>query len=478
MQIKTEEFAELAKREVAKSRAYPSLKNAPNMLYTKRMVGMKTLPDVAAYQAYGAAIRAEALNRLPELLEEFEKNAVANGAKVVWSRNAKEADEYIVNLAKERGAKFVIKGKSMVTEEIGLNDTLNDQGIVPWETDLGEFIAQQMQRPPFHIVAPAINLTCEEICEVFMKQVDMKERTLDPVALGLAARLFLREKFHRASFGVAGVNVAVAETGTTINLENEGNIRFTKSSPRTLVLVMSIEKVVPTMKDAMHIVRLLSRNCTGQRLPAYVSMDSGPKRTGEIDGPDEMIIVIVDNGRSKLYQDTRAREALRCIRCAACLNTCPVYRQIGGYSYGWVYSGPMGQVLMPLLLGLDRTQHLYRATTLCGACKSVCPAGIDHPKLFLYYRSMDVSGAPYFKGKKRPSGEGRFFKAWSMALTHAWLWNLGVRLARNVINKFAADGVISKLPGGTFAGWFEKRDLPAIAKKTFRERWKETKGGN
>jgi L-lactate dehydrogenase complex protein LldF len=475
MQIKTEQFAELAKKEVAKSRACPSLKNSSNMLYVKRLEGKKTLPDFDAYQAYGAAIRAEALNRLPELLEEFEKNATANGAKVVWARNAQEANDFIVNLAKERGTEFVIKGKSMVTEEIGLNDALKKRGVVPWETDLGEFIAQQMERPPFHILAPAINVDCDEICELFMKKADMKARTEDPVELGLAARLFLREKFHRANFGVAGVNMAVAETGTVINLENEGNIRLTKSSPRTLVSVMTLEKVVPNMKDAMHIIRLQSRNGTGQRISAYVSMDSGPKRAGEIDGPEEQYIVIIDNGRSKLYQDVVARQALRCVRCAACLNVCPVFRQIGGYSYGWVYSGPVGQMLMPLLIGLDRTQHLYRATTLCGACKSVCPAGIDHPKLYLYYRSLDVAGSTYFKGKKRPMGEGRFFGMWSMAATRPSLWNLGIRMARNVINKFASDGKISKLPSGVFAGWFEKRDLPAMAKKTFHEKWEEVK---
>ena len=355
MKISTEKFTELAKKEVEKARARPFLKMVPHSLYQKRKAGLATLPDAAAAQAYGAAIRSEALNRLPELLEEFEKKATANGAKVFWARTAKEAREYIVNLASERGAKFVIKGKSMVTEEIGLNEALSDHGIEPWEADLGEFIIQQMHRPPFHIVGPAINVPVEEIRDLFMAKAIMKEPTLDPVALGWAARRFLREKFHRAEFGVTGVNMAVAETGTIINLENEGNIRFAKSSPRTQVSVMTLEKVVPTMKDAMHLMRLLSRNCSGQNISAYVSMDSGPKQDGEIDGPEELIIVIVDNGRSGIYQDPKARDALRCIRCAACLNICPVYRQIGGYAYGWVYSGPMGQVLMPLLLGLDKT---------------------------------------------------------------------------------------------------------------------------
>jgi L-lactate dehydrogenase complex protein LldF len=228
MQISTDKFTELAHEGVENAHARPFLKLVPHYLYQKREAGLATLPDAAAAHAYGAAIRAEALSRLPELLEEFEKNATANGATVVWTRTAKEASEYIVNLAKERGAKFVIKGKSMVTEEIGLNELLSEHGIEPWEADLGEFIIQLLHCPPFHIVGPAINIAVEEIRDLFMAKANMKAPTLDPVELGWAARLFLREKFHRAEFGVTGVNMAVAETGTIINLENEGNIRFAK----------------------------------------------------------------------------------------------------------------------------------------------------------------------------------------------------------------------------------------------------------
>jgi L-lactate dehydrogenase complex protein LldF len=474
MQVSTEKFTEFAKKGVEKARAWPFLKMVPHFLYQMREAGLATLPDATAAHAYGAAIRSEALSRLPELLEEFEKKAIANGAKVYWARTAQEAREYIVNLAKERGVEFVIKGKSMVTDEIGLNELLAEQGIEPWEGDLGEFIIQLLHCPPFHIVAPAINIAVEEIRDLFMAKANMKEPTLDPVELGWAARLFLREKFHHAEFGVTGVNMAVAETGTIINLENEGNIRFAKASPRTQVSVMSLEKVVPTMKDAMHLMRLLSRNCSGQKISAYVSMDSGPKKDSEMDGPEELIIVVVDNGRSMIYQDPQARDALRCIRCAACLNICPVYRQIGGYAYGWVYSGPMGQVLMPLLLGLNKTQDIYRACTLCGACKSVCPVGIDHPNLFLYYRSMDVSADHPFNGKKRPWREVQFFKAWSMAVQHFWMWNLGVSIARPFMNRKSHHGVIREMKGA-FGGWFRKRDFPSVAEETFHERWEEIK---
>lgn len=476
MEIKTEQFFEVAREGLKNAHAHAFLKLRAPLIKLRRETALSTFPDAAAAQAYGAIIRGEAIARLPELLEEFEKNALANGAKIFWARDANEANQYIVNLAKERGIQYVTKGKSMVTEEIGLNEALEKNGVKAWETDLGEFIIQLLHRPPFHIVGPAINVAIEEVRDLFMEKINLKEPTLDPVQLGYAARIFLRDKFHRVDMGITGVNIAVAETGTIINVENEGNIRFAKSSPRTQVSVMSLEKVVPTLEDALHLVRLLCRNCTGQKLSCYVSMDSGPKKRGEMDGPEELIIVIVDNGRSKIYHDEIAREAMRCIRCGACLNSCPVYRQIGGYAYGWAYSGPMGQVLNPLLLGLERTQDLYRATTLCGSCKSICPVGIDHPSLFLHYRAKDVSGDAALRAKKRPVVERIFFQLWTWAVTRYWLWNGGVRIIRPFINKEANQGVLSKIKGsfgGPFNGWFRSRDLPAMAEKTFHDRWRE-----
>jgi L-lactate dehydrogenase complex protein LldF len=471
MEIKTDRFTELAQKELKNERTRLSLKLAPPVMKSKRDAGMGNLPDPAAAMGLGAAIRAEALARLPELLEEFEKNARANGMKVVWARDGKEANEFIKNLAREKGIKYVTKGKSMVTEETALNELLEKNGIEVWETDLGELIAQQLHRPPFHIVGPAINVPVEEVRDLFMEKIGLKEPTLDPVQLGYAARLFLRDKFHHVQMGITGVNMAVAETGTIINVENEGNIRFTKSSPPVQVSVMSLEKVIPTMKDALHMIRLLCRSCTGQRLSVYVSMDSGPKKKEEIDGPEELYIVIVDNGRSKIYQDAKAREALRCIRCGVCLVACPVWRQIGGYAYGWAYSGPMGQVLDPLLLGLEKTQELYRASTLCGACKSFCPVGIDHPSLFLYYRAKDVLGDPNFKSVDRPWTERQFFKMFGWAASTPWAWNMGVRMARPYINKDAKGGILSHAKG-PFQGWFHSRDIPAMAGFTFHDRWK------
>jgi len=474
MKIKTEQFTEVARREMADMNSRAFLQLLPPVIAAMRKAAMATFPDPDEANEYSRAIRAEVVARLPELLEEFEKNAIAGGARVVWARDAKEANDFILDLARKREISYVTKGKSMVSEELGTNDFLIRNGIKAFETDLGEFIAQQLHRPPFHIVGPAVNVSVQEVCDLFMEKAGMEAPTTDPIELGYAARLYLRDKFHHLEMGITGVNMAVAETGSIINVENEGNIRLTKSSPMVQVSVMSIEKVVPTMHDAMHMLRLLCRNCTGQSISSYVSIDTGPKKDDEIDGPEELYIVIVDNGRSDLYDDVKAREALRCIRCGACLNHCPVYGTIGGYPYGWAYSGPMGQVLNPLLLGLERTQDLYRACTLCGACKEVCPAGVDHPSMFLYYRSKDVQGDDGLKGKKRDWKEDSFFRIFSLATTFPWLWNKAVRLLRPLYNRNAKDDVVTNI-SGPFEGWFRQRNLPAMPSETFHDRWKKMK---
>ncbi len=476
MEIKTEQFIEASREALNDSHARAFLDGFASIGNERRLTGLNTFPDPSAAQDYGAAIRAEAVARLAELLEEFEQNAIRSGAKVFWARNAKEANDFIVRLAQKKEVAFVTKGKSMVSEETGLNQALHDNGIPPYETDLGEFITQLLERPPFHIVGPAVNVPVEDIRDIFLKKRIITEPTLDPVKLGFAARCFLRDKFHHLGMGITGVNMAVAETGTIINVENEGNIRFNKSSPRTQISVMSLEKVVPRMQDALHLLRLLCRNCTGQKISSYVTMDTGPKAADEIDGPEELYIVILDNGRSLFYGDLQAREVLRCIRCGACLGACPVYGKIGGYPYGWAYSGPMGQVLSPLLLGLDKTQNLYRATTLCGRCKQVCPAGIDHPRLYLYYRSKDVEEDPALKAKRPPPVEKRVFRFWKWIITHRWRWSLAMRLLRIIGNR-SARTVATGPNGSALKAWCAGRNLPAFPKKIFHRYWKETKSG-
>jgi L-lactate dehydrogenase complex protein LldF len=472
MKVKSEQFREVAEEELGTRHTRSHLDFIGLVIGEMRRASMATFPDPSAALDLGRAIRAESVERLPELLEEFERNAAANGAVVHWARDADEANAIILKIAQDREVRLITKGKSMVTEETGLNDVLAQNGLEVLETDLGEFIIQLLERPPFHIVGPALNIPVQEICDLFLEKGIMKEPTLDPVELGHAARVFLREKFHHMDMAITGVNFAVAQTGTIINVENEGNIRLTKSSPRTQVSIMTLEKVVPSMRDAMHMLRLLCRNCTGQKLASYVSMDSGPNRGREVDGPGELFIVILDNGRSGFYRDPKAREILRCIRCGVCMLECPVYGKIGGYPYGWAYSGPMGQVLNPLILGQERTQDLYRACTVCEACKTACPAGIDHPQKFLYYRAKDVEGDPRYKGKRRPWTESSFMGMFTWATKRRWRWNLGIKAARPFLNRHVDQGFIRGMKG-PLEGWFRSRDFPAMAEETFHDRMQE-----
>lgn len=474
MKVTTQQFKQTASDELGNERTQTFLQILPLVLSARRTQAYGSFPDPIAAHAYGQAIRNETVARLPQLLEQFEQNATANGAHVFWAADADAANRYILELAQAKRVSYVTKGKSMITEELGINEVLAQHGITPWETDLGEFIAQLLDRPPFHIVGPAINIPVEQICDIFIACGIMQERTLDPVALGKAARQFLRDKFRDQQMGITGVNIAVAETGTLINVENEGNIRFNKSSPRTLVCVMSLEKVVATMADALHMLRVLCRSATGQAAGAYLSFDTGPKRTDEIDGPEELHIVILDNGRSKIYQDPQARQALRCIRCGACLNICPVYGKVGGYPYGWAYSGPMGQVLTPALRGLATTADLVGACTLCHKCKTICPAGIDHPSLILHYRHKSVTADAVLQGKGAGMGERSAHYLYSRIAGRYAFWRLFTKLIRKVVHRKEHDGLIRHLSQQT-QGWFQSRDLPAMPVQSFHEWWEKRK---
>lgn len=469
MKARTAEFDARARQELDDSRARGILEFLGLFAPHSAAEALDSFQDPEAALQLGRAIRAEVVGRLPELLEQFERNATARGAVVLWARDASEANRLVAELARERGVKYVTKGKSMVSEEIGLNDALGEQNIDAFETDLGEFIIQLADRPPFHLVGPAINFTAEEVCDLFLEKKVMERSTAVPAELGAAARLYLRDKFHHLKMGITGVNMAIAETGTILNVENEGNIRFCKSSPETQVSIMTLEKVVPTLNDAMHLVRLLCRFCTRQKITSYLTLDSGPRKSDEIDGPKEFFIIIVDNGRSAFYQDLGDREVLRCIRCGACMCNCPVYLRVGGYPYGFAYPGPLGQALNPLLLGREETSDLFHACTLCGACRVICPGGVDHPSLLLSYRARQAEARSPTAGGKLSRVKSFFMGLLAWAAARAWRWMMGVRAARFLIDRFARDGKLSRL-GGLLPGWFEKRDLPALARPTFRER--------
>ena len=461
----SDQFREMARTEMKNEYSQQFLNLVSLGFPIMRQIALSTFPDPVAAESYSRSIRADVLERMPELLEEFEKKAISRGVKVIWARDAAEANEVILGIAKQKDVQYVTKGKSMITEEIGLNEHLRKNGINVYETDLGEVITQQLALPPFHLVGPAINVPPEKISDIFLKNGILKEPTTDPIALGRAARMFLREKFRTLEMGIVGVNMAVAETGTFINVENEGNIRMNKSSPKTLVAIMSLEKVVPTLDDAIHMLRILVRNCTGQKMTSYVSFDTGPKKADELDGQEDIYLVILDNGRSEIYKDVKVRGILKCIRCGACLNTCPVYAKIGGYPYGFAYTGPIGQAINPLLWGIENTTDLYRASTLCGACKETCPAGVDHPSLFLEYRWREIQ-------KKHSMVHNTVASIISFGMNRGWAWNLGVKCVRPILNSLSKDGYIKNIPLGV-RGWFICRDLRAVPAKTFHEEWKD-----
>ena len=469
MKIEVERFKEKAKEGLANESQREILSRLPVLFKGLRDYAMSTLPDARAALDTGAAIRRDAIARMPELLLQFEENVTKNGVTVLWAEDYDDAKKIVLKLAKERGVDTITKGKSMLSEEMGLNAELIASGINTFETDLGEFIVQQAKRTPFHIVGPAVNIPVDEIADLFVKVMGV-ERTTDLNELTMQARDFLRQKFLSAQMGITGVNMAVAETGTMVLVENEGNIRYSTSAPKTHVALMGIEKIVPTMNDALHMLRLLTRSCTGQAISSYISFINGPKQPEDIDGPDEVFLIIVDGGRSKIYADPDFREALQCIKCGSCLNSCPVWTKVGGYAYGWVYSGPIGAVLNPLLLGQDRAKDLYFATSLCGTCKSVCPAGLDHPKLFLKLRERRALGDKTFGGKKPPLIERLTMSIWSWGLGKDGRYRLGSRFFRLAMKPFATGGKLRKLPGPG-RGFTEKRDLPEPP-RTFRARWR------
>jgi len=383
-----------------------ALHKATTIFGRKRREAAASLSDWEDLRSQARAIKDEVLLHLDQYLEAFVHEAERRGAKVHWAVDAAQANEIICRLTVERGARNVVKSKSMTTEEIHLNDALERAGMRVVETDLGEYIIQLAGETPSHILAPAIHKTKRQVAELFTAQLGIPP-TDDVDQLTGAARATLRERFATADVGISGVNFGIVETGTLVIVENEGNIRLTTSLPRTHIAVMGIEKLLPRFADLEVFLRLLPRSATGQALSTYQSFITGTKRNADDEGPQELHIVLLDNGRSRMLAHPVTRQSLACIRCGACLNACPVYQQIGGHAYGSVYPGPIGSVITPQLIGIQKAAQLPYASSLCGACRDVCPVKIDIPRLLLHLRG-EIS-------EKQTSGRRRerlAFKLW------------------------------------------------------------------
>jgi len=434
-------------------------------------VAPDALPDYQELRTQANAVKKHTIENLDYYLEQFERNVEAHGGKVVYAKDGTEVADFVLALAKEKGARRIVKSKSMTTEEVDLNERLEQQGLESVETDLGEYIIQLAHQRPYHIVAPALHLTRYDVADLFTKWLNVPRETVIEKQTAIA-RAVLRQKFLAADIGISGANFLVAGSGAVVLVENEGNIRLTTSAPKIHIAIAGIEKMIPRAQDLAVFLKLLGRSGTGQLLTVYTSFLSGPRRTGEIDGPDEFYVVLLDNGRTRLLPDRGKRQSLYCIRCGACLNACPVYRKIGGHSFPWVYSGPIGAIITPQFMGVSHEPALPFASSLCGACAEVCPVKIDIPKVLLDLRS-DVKKAEM--REKRNRLEKLAFRAFAWLMTHPRLYEMAGRLAASAAPPDSS-GWIRSVPApmniGPLRAWLSQRDLPPAPARSFREMWR------
>jgi L-lactate dehydrogenase complex protein LldF len=417
-------------------------------------IGKSQFTDVNITRERAKNIKWEAIEHLDKYLLEFEQKITARGTTVIWANDSAEALEAIGKICKERACKTLVKSKSMVTEEIHLNDFLEANGIESVETDLGEYIQQLDGEPPYHIVTPAMHKSKEDVAKLFANKLGTKP-DLTPEELTQVARIKLREKYTEAEVGVTGANFLIADIGAIAITENEGNGRLSCAWPKTHIAVVGIEKMIPSVHDLPLFWPLLATYGTGQKVTVYNSIVTGPKQAGETDGPEEMFVILLDNGRTNLLANPTARESLYCIRCGACLNACPVYKNIGGHSYETTYSGPIGKVITPYLSGVDEYKHLSNASSLCGNCTEVCPVRINLHQLLLDNRHEAVTQGT------STLAERVAWKAWMVASLNRPMMNMGNGKMKNwVVNK-------------VFKGWAVHRSELDFTPKTFNEMWKE-----
>ncbi|MDI3323353.1 LutB/LldF family L-lactate oxidation iron-sulfur protein [Pontibacterium granulatum] len=466
MQIKSPEFKENARIALQDVGLQKALGNLKAGFPVKRAAAVERMPEFEDLRDQARDLKNHILENLDIYLEQFESKVVENGGHVHWARTSEDACKTILDICQQVGAKTVTKGKSMVSEEVNLNEYLEKNGIEPVETDLGEYILQLREDHPSHIIAPAIHLNLEDVSEAFHKH-HHRPKSDDPAVLMQEAREMLRKKFVAADVGITGANFCVAETGSTIIVTNEGNGDLTQTLPKTHIVITSIEKVVPTLEDMTLFQRLLARSATGQEFTVYNTLSTGPRREGDQDGPENFHVVLVDNGRSEMV-GTELQDMLRCIRCSACMNHCPVYGAVGGHSYGWVYPGPMGSVLTPQMIGIENAGLLPNASTFCGKCESVCPVRIPLPKLMRHWRENE------FEKHLSPKAVRYGISGWGFFAKRPALYRWVSRSSAWFMKKMAGKkGRINKLP--LAGGWTDWRDMPAPEGQTFMDQWKQGK---
>ncbi|GAA1849067.1 LutB/LldF family L-lactate oxidation iron-sulfur protein [Myceligenerans crystallogenes] len=454
-------FPDAARRELGNEQLRRNLGHATATIRAKRAAVVGEVPDWEALRDAGSALKTQVMDNLPELLQELERNVTARGGVVHWARDAAEANRIVADLVQAKGATEVVKVKSMATQEIGLNEALEEEGIHATETDLAELIVQLAGDMPSHILVPAIHRNRAEIRDIFTARMGDAPPDLSdvPRELAMAARAHLRRKFLSAKVAVSGANFGVAETGTLSVVESEGNGRMCLTLPETLITVMGIEKLIPRFQDLEVFLQLLPRSSTGERMNPYTSMWTGVTPG---DGPQEFHLILLDNGRTRVLADEAGRSALHCIRCSACLNVCPVYERVGGHAYGSVYPGPIGAILTPQLTG--EPSDLPYASTLCGACYEVCPVKIDIPSILVDLRAREVESGHAGKGW------GAAMKAAATVMSDGARFRRAAGLGRAGRVLAGKDGTITRLPGPG-AAWTDSRDLPRPPKQTFHGWW-------
>ena len=443
-----------------------NLRKAMDILVDKRSAVFPDTAYLEQLRSAGNAIKRRALKQLPRLLEQLEANCTKNGIQVHWAEDTAQANDIVLEILRHHDARDIVKGKSMVSEEMHLNHFLEANDIEAIETDLGEFIIQLNHETPSHIIVPAIHKNKDEVAAIFHDKIPDTPYTENVEELTAIARRVLRKRFAAAKVGLSGVNFAIAETGTLLLVENEGNGRMCTTAPEVHVAVMGLEKVIEKLSDVPPLLRLLTGSATGQMITTYVNMITSPRRSDEKDGPKEVHLVILDNGRSRMLADPEFRQTLLCIRCGTCLNHCPVYVRIGGHAYGHVYPGPIGKILTPQMEGLDQAGVLATASSLCGACGEVCPVRIPIPDLIRRLRneSYDQDGSAVVKGggHKKNLAETLVWKGWSLANRSPLLNGIGTRLAGKAGKRTPKVGPLKK--------WTRVRTSPKVARTSLHER--------